>query len=89
MSRLRWKKAIIKALIVSQDEQIRSCVIQTENGETTRPVNLLYKLELEIEDYYDAHLGIQQANRAQRHAGPLKELKRKMRADAKKTELPP
>ena len=67
VSRLSWKKAIIKALIVSQDDQVRSCGIQTENGENIRPVNLLYKIELEIEDYYDAHLGFQQANRAQRH----------------------
>ena len=58
VSRLRWKKAIIKALIVSDDNQVRACVIQTENGETTRPVNFLYRLELEIKDYYKAHLNI-------------------------------
>ena len=63
------------SLIGSQDNQVRACVIQTENRETTRPVNFLYRLELEIEDYYEAHLGLQQADRAQRHAGPIRELR--------------
>ena len=87
VSRLRWKKKIIKALIVSDDNQVRACIIQTENGETTRPVNFLYRLELEIEDYYEAHLNIQQADRAKRHQGPVRELKNKIKADAKKANL--
>ena len=86
--RLRWKEAVIKALIVSEDKEIRACVIETDTGETTRPVNHLFKLELDIEDHLENNLQVEQSARAQRHAGPIKELKDKVKKAAQDTNMP-
>ena len=73
--RLKWKMAVILQLIESKDGQHRQAVIKTENGTTTRSLNHLYSMELELEDLRDQQLTLQQTQRAKIHDKPLKELK--------------
>ena len=86
--RLKWKMAIIMQLIESEDKEHRQAVIKTENGTTTRSLNHLYPLELEIEDLNDKELVNQQLLRARVHQEPLRELKAKMKNTAAKENLP-
>ena len=86
--RSKWKMAIVQSRVISTDGECRSCVIKTENAVTSRPTNFLYKMELQLDDEHEEFLRQQQLNRAQKHAGPLRELRRKMADDAKVT-LPP
>lgn len=48
-----WKKGVILELIYSEDEQIRSCKVQTSNGVIIRPLKLLYSLEISETDTFD------------------------------------
>ena len=48
-----WKKGVILELIYSEDEQLRSCKVQTSNGVIIRPLKLLYSLELSETDTLD------------------------------------
>jgi hypothetical protein len=45
-----WKYGIIKELFYGRDSKIRSCALQTSSGLIRRPIQLLYKLELDIND---------------------------------------
>ena len=51
--RRKWRKAVVKELISSQDGQIRQCKICLGTGEQIRPVNQLYSLELTAEKYLE------------------------------------
>ena len=51
--RRKWRKAVVKELISSQDGQIRQCKICVGTGEQIRPVNQLYSLELTAEKYLE------------------------------------
>ena len=86
--RFKWKIAQIKSNVMSKDGQVRSCVIQTENVTTTRPVNHLYKLEIDVEDNFDNALQIQQADRARANEEPLKELRDRITQEAQDSDLP-
>ena len=86
--RHRWKLAIVQSRVISKDGQCRSCVVKSENAVTSRPTNLLYKLEVELDDEHEIFLREQQKSRAAKHSGPLKELKAKMTREAKKSLLP-
>ena len=86
--RLKWKIAVITKLIVSQDGEVRTASIRTENGMTTRSVNHLIPMELEIDDARDAHLAAQQAERAKANEIPLRELRNKMKTAARAQDLP-
>ena len=88
MPRHKWKLAIIKNRVISKDGQCRSCVIKIENRVTSRPNNFLFKLEMELDDDHEAFLRAQQTSRAEKHQGPLRELKQKMRKEATKSSLP-
>ena len=48
-----WKKGVILELIYSEDEQLRSCKVQTTNGIIIRPLKLLYSLEISETDTLD------------------------------------
>ena len=56
----------------SSDGDYRQALIKTENGTTTRCLNHLFPMELELEDLRDKHLVLQQANRAMVHEAPLR-----------------
>ena len=86
--RIRWKLAIIESKVISKDGLCRSCVVKMENTTTSRPVNHLYKLELDLEELYDQNLIDQQKERAQAHAPELEKLKNKITLEAKKSDLP-
>ena len=88
LPRLKWKLAIILQLVQSKDGDYRQALIKTENGTTTRSLNHLYSLELELEDLNDEHLVLQQTSRARVHETPLKELKDKLKTTAKEQNLP-
>ena len=85
--RHKWKLGTIEQLIISADGECRQVIVRTENTVTTRSTAHCYPLELELEDANDEFLAQQQMERAQVHAGPLKELKQKMRKEAKKSNL--
>ena len=85
---MKWKLAVITNLIVSEDGEVRTACIRTENGITTRSVNHLIPMELEIDDARDAHLAAQQAERAKANEIPLRELRNKMKTAAKAQDLP-
>ena len=86
--RLKWKLAVIMQLIESKDKEHRQAVIRTENGTTTRSLNHLYPLELEVEDLRDQALVSQQLARAKVHEQPLKELRTKMKQTAIQNKQP-
>ena len=46
--RLQWQLAIVTALNVGLDGLVRSVKIRTKNGHTSRPINKLYPLELNV-----------------------------------------
>ena len=48
--RLKWRKAIVIKPLLSEDGQIRQCLIRTSTGETTRATKHLYPLEINVED---------------------------------------
>ena len=48
-----WKKGVILELIHSEDEQLRSCKVQTTHGVIIRPLKLLYSLEISETDTLD------------------------------------
>ena len=48
-----WKKGVILEFIQSEDEQFRSCKVQTANGVIIRPLKLLYSLEITETDTLD------------------------------------
>ena len=86
--RIRWKLAIIESKVISKDGQCRSCIIKTGNTTTSRPVNHLYRLELDLEELYDKTLVDQQKGRAQAHAPEMKRLKDRITLEATKSDLP-
>ena len=45
-----WKCGRITELYYGRDSKVRSCALQTSSGLIKRPVQLLYKLELDTED---------------------------------------
>ena len=83
-----WKVAVVQSKVISKDGECRSCVIKTDNGITTRPTNHLFRLEMDLDDENEAFLRNQQAERSERHAGPLKELKKRMANEARASNLP-
>ena len=85
--RHKWKLGTIEQLIISADGECRQVIVRTENTVTTRATAHCYPLELELEDANDGFLAQQQKERAQVHAGPLTELKQKMRKEAKRSNL--
>ena len=56
LPRLKWKLAIILQLVQSSDGDLRQALIKTENGTTTRCLNHLFPMELELEDLRYKHL---------------------------------
>ena len=88
LPRLKWKLAIILQLVYSKDGECRQALIKTENGTTTRSLNHLFPMELELEDLRDEFLVIQQTNRAKVHETPLKKLKEKLKFTAVEQNLP-
>ena len=88
LPRLKWKLAIILQLVQSKDGEYRQALIKTENGTTTRSLNHLFHMELELEDLRDEDLVLQQANRAKVHEAPLRELRDKLKTNAKEQNLP-
>ena len=86
--RLKWKMAVISKLTPSSDGQHRQAVIKMANGTTTRPLNHLYPLELEVEDFNDQSLAEQQLSRAKKNERPLKDLKTKIKRTALSQEIP-
>ena len=47
--RLKWQLAVVTDLQRGQDDAVRSAVIRTSNGVTTRPIVKLYPLEVNVE----------------------------------------
>ena len=85
--RLKWKLGVIEQCVMSPDGECRQVVVRTENTLTTRATAHCYPLELELEDEHDEFLVQQQKVRAQVHAGPLRELKQRMRNEAQRANL--
>ena len=85
--RYKWKLGVIEQTIISADGECRQVMVRTENAVTTRATAHCYPLELELEDENDQFLVDQQKERAQVHAGPLKELKQRMRNEAENSNL--
>lgn len=50
LSKRFWKCIRVKKLIYGRDSKIRSCILQTENDNLKRPVQILYNLELDFLD---------------------------------------
>jgi len=47
--RLKWQLAVVTDLQRGQDDAVRSAIIRTSNGVTTRPIVKLYPLEVNVE----------------------------------------
>ncbi|GFR08995.1 DUF5641 domain-containing protein [Trichonephila clavata] len=45
-----WKCGVIRELFYGRDSKVRSCAVQTSSGVIKRPIQLLYKLELDLND---------------------------------------
>lgn len=45
-----WKCGLVKELFFGRDSKVRSCELQTSSGRIKRPIQLLYKLELDFDD---------------------------------------
>ncbi|GFQ90716.1 DUF5641 domain-containing protein [Trichonephila clavata] len=43
-----WKCGVIRELFYGRDSKVRSCAVQTSSGVIKRPIQLLYKLELDL-----------------------------------------
>ena len=52
--RRKWKKAIITEVIPSADGMVRQCKIKMDKAECIRPVNQLYSLELNADEYVES-----------------------------------
>ena len=84
--RYRWKLARVLKVIVSQDGQCRQCEIRTAHGSTTRPVNRLFPLELQIEEDAREDKIEVQTYRAEKHKAELAELRTKLKKNAQADE---
>ena len=82
--RRKWRMAIILRKIQSQDGECRQCEIKTAHGVTTRAINHLYPLELQVEEDAEQEMVEVQQFRANKHKTKLVELKGKMKSEAKK-----
>ena len=78
---------VIEQCFISPDGECRQVVVRTENTLTTQATAHCYPLELELEDEHDEFLVQQQKVRAQVHAGPLRELKQRMKNEAQRANL--
>ena len=84
--RCKWRMAIIMRKIQSQDGEVRQCEIKTEHGVTTRAINHLYPLELQVEEDAEQEMVEVQQFRANKHKTELRELKGKMAKEANNDE---
>ena len=72
--------------IQSHDGEVKQCEIKTEHGVTTRAINHLYPLELQVEEDAEQEMVEVQQFRANKHKTELRELKGKMAMEANNDE---
>ena len=86
--RLKWKMAVILRIVESSDGQSRQAVIKMSHGTTTRALNHLYPLELEVEDNDETAKVAQQTVRAKKNEKQLKSLKNRIKTTALNQDMP-